>query len=638
MIIAGEGGGAVPGHRAYKMTPVNKKSPIWEYYEICSENNKLAQCLLCSIKISRGGEGKKATTTSLKNHLKTKHADQYAALINVPSTNGSNTGGTSTSTDSKMPAVPGTSRSKERQLTLKETSERKLLWDINDPKSIKYHYLIGEMIALDNEPLSLVERVGFQRLMANALPHYKVPGRTYMTEKIVPDIYNRICAKIEASISQAAALSVTSDIWTCHHNNESFLSFTAHWISPEFILEHGVLAMKSFPGSHSGINIAKELNAITERWNIPQSKIHLLVHDSGSNMIKGVRDAGYDSGRCFIHSLQRAIEESLKSQPEVQQMIAAARRIVIHFNHSGLAEQKLKSIQQELNLPNHQLVQDVSTRWNSTYYLMERLLEQKRAVSLYITDHETLINLTHAQWELLEQCIKLLKPFEEITKITSSGISCISEVIPHAVTLLKYLGKAETAEKVPNLVSMRSSLQAELERRFSFDEKKQISAERARQKILLEALKISCDESSSTDDDSSPLRKKRNLNENDKTIEIHDSFWNCFEEVATDNMRNANDEEDVEKNAVANELDLYLKTVRLDRKADPYKWWLANEKQYPNLSKFAKVYLSSPGSSVYSERLFSEAGNIYDEKRNRLLPKNAEKLVFYPSQLTIDQF
>lgn len=597
-------------------------------------------------------------TTSLKNHLRTKHAKQYATLTDVSSTSDSNKGGTSTSTDSKIPAVPGTSRSRDRQLTLKETSERKLLWDINDPKSIKYHYLIGEMIALDNEPLSLVERVGFQRLMATAVPHYRVPGRTYMTEKVVPDIYNRIWSKIEASISQATAVSVTSDIWTCQHNNESFVSFSAHWISPEFILEHGVLAMKPFPGSHSGTNIAKELNAITEKWNIPKSKIHLLVHDSGANMIKGVRDAGYDSGRCFVHSLQRAIEESLKSQPEVLQIVAAARRIVTHFNHSGLAEQKLKSIQEELNLPNHQLVQDVSTRWNSTYYLMERLLEQKRAVSLYITDHETLNNLTHAQWELMEQCIKLLKPFEEITKITSSGISCVSEVIPHAVTLLKYLGKAETAERVPNLVIMRSSLQAELEKRFNFDENYKylvatfldprfktsflglVQAERARQKILLEALKLSCnDESSSTDDDSSPLRKRRNLNENDMTIETHDSFWNCFEEVATDNMRNSNnDEENVEKITVANEIDFYLKTIRLDRKADPYKWWSANETQYPNLSKFAKVYLSSPGSSVYSERLFSEAGIIYDEKRNRLLPSNAEKLVFIHHNLPLINF
>lgn len=159
-----------------------------------------------------------------------------------------------------------------------------------------------------------------------------------------------------------------------------------------------------------------------------------------------------------------------------------------------------------------------------------------------------------------------------------------------------------------------------------------------RQTILLEALKKSCDEPSSTD--SSPARKKRNLNENDRTVEveIHDSFWNCFEEVATDNMGNANDEGDAEKNDVANELDFYLKTVRLDRKANPYKWWSANEKQYPNLSKFAKVYLSSPGSSVYSERLFSEAGNVYDEKRNRLLPKNAEKLVFIHHNLPLINF
>ncbi|CAF4951658.1 unnamed protein product [Pieris macdunnoughi] len=137
------------------------------------------------------------------------------------------------------------------------------------------------MIALDNEPLSLVERVGFQRLMATAVPHYRVSGRTFMTEKVIPDI------------SKATAVSVTSDIWTCQHNNESFLSFTAHWISPEFILEHGVLALKSFPGSHSGANIAKELEAITERWNIPKSKTHLLVHDSGANMIQ--------LGALFIH-------------------------------------------------------------------------------------------------------------------------------------------------------------------------------------------------------------------------------------------------------------------------------------------------------------------------------------------------
>lgn len=42
------------------MASVKRKSPLWEYFDINSENNKLALCLLCCVNISRGGEGKKA--------------------------------------------------------------------------------------------------------------------------------------------------------------------------------------------------------------------------------------------------------------------------------------------------------------------------------------------------------------------------------------------------------------------------------------------------------------------------------------------------------------------------------------------------------------------------------------------------
>lgn len=143
-------------------------------------------------------------------------------------------------------------------------------------------------------------------------------------------------------------MSVTSDMWTNQHNYESFLSFTGHWLSPELSLEHGVLAMKPFIGAHTGDNIANEINAITDLWDIPPSKIHLVVHDSGANMIKGVRVAQYESAKCFIHSLQRCVEKCLKAQEDVLEMVGAARRIVTHFNHSGVAQHKLKSIRQEL--------------------------------------------------------------------------------------------------------------------------------------------------------------------------------------------------------------------------------------------------------------------------------------------------
>lgn len=414
--------------------------------------------------------------------------------------------------------------------------------------------------------------------------------------------------------------------------------------------------MKPFLGSHTGENIAKELNTVAIRWDIEKGKIHLLIHDSGANMVKGVRLAEYDSARCFIHTLQRAINESLQAQDEVTTMIATGRRLVTHFNHSGLAQEKLLAIQKELNLPEHQLVQDISTRWNSTFYMIERLLEQKRAISLFVADHETLTNLTAQNWCLMEQCFNLLKPFAEITKITSSGLSCISEVIPHVAVLKKYLDKEETEERTPDLVRMRASLKSQLESRFNslnqdsnyliatyLDPRFKtnflgvVEAERARQEILLEYLKMSCEESSSSSSSSTPAKKSRGEEtESAVSREAHDTLWACFNEVA--NEANNSQSHHGERNAIACEIDFYLKAVRIDRDRNPYTWWAANAAQYPKLTKVAKIFLSAPSSSVYSERLSSEAGLVYEDKRNRLLPPNAEKLVFIHHNLPLVQY
>ncbi|KAF9799911.1 hypothetical protein SFRURICE_013648, partial [Spodoptera frugiperda] len=143
------------------MSSSKTRSPIWQYFDLNSDDNKYAVCLLCHVKISRGGEGKKAGTSAMSNHLKSKHPEEFK-LIN------------------------------------KKKTEQ-------------------------------------------ALPRYELPSRTYISQKIVPDIYNRIHDKIKTNISKAIAVSVTSDIWTCLHNSSSFLSFTAHWLSPEFQLQHGYL-------------------------------------------------------------------------------------------------------------------------------------------------------------------------------------------------------------------------------------------------------------------------------------------------------------------------------------------------------------------------------------------------------------
>ena len=59
-----------------------------------------------------------------------------------------------------------------------------------------------------------------------------------------------------------------------------------------------------------------------------------------------------------------------------------------------------------------------------------------------------------------------------------------------------------------------------------------------------------------------------------------------------------------------------------------FTWWNNNKSRFPLLAKMAQRYLTAPPTSVPSERVFSGASDIYDEKRNRLSPEKAEVLLF----------
>jgi len=105
-----------------------------------------------------------------------------------------------------------------------------------------------------------------------------------------------------------------------------------------------------------------------------------------------------------------------------------------------------------------------------------------------------------------------------LTKIVSSEISCVSETIPHVVTLKRYCNKENTVELTPQVSNVRIMIEHGLNHRFAnlMDDKKfmlttllvprykmtfftdQLQVEKARQYLLLESL-ISVYESSSDD-------------------------------------------------------------------------------------------------------------------------------------------
>jgi len=66
---------------------------------------------------------------------------------------------------------------------------------------------------------------------------------------------------------------------------------------------------------------------------------------------------------------------------------------------------------------------------------------------------------------------------------------------------------------------------------------------------------------------------------------------------------------------------------------DPLVWWKANEYKFPVIAKLAKKYLSIVATSVPSERLFSQAGQVVSQKRARLMPSRVNDLLFLNSFL-----
>ncbi|CAM4568595.1 unnamed protein product [Leuciscus chuanchicus] len=174
------------------------------------------------------------------------------------------------------------------------------------------------------------------------------------------------------------------------------------------------------------------------KWKIPKSNVHVVLRDNASNMKKAMDEMDVPSLGCFAHTLQLVVHEELLSQRSVSDALANGRKIVAHFKHSPLATTRLEDIQKDLQMPTKRLHQDVATRCNSIYYMVESLLEQKRSISAYGTNHNLPVTLTANQWTLLEKIITVLAPFEELTRQISSSTSSAAEVLP-SVTVLKRL-------------------------------------------------------------------------------------------------------------------------------------------------------------------------------------------------------
>ena len=297
--------------------------------------------------------------------MKSKHLEEYKKYEDLCSDEqqGSSTNG------------KGSREAQLRQLTLVEAEQLHKPWDINDQQAKLIHVKIGEMIARDCQPYSLVKDAGFISLVHVLEPRYHIPSRKYFRETVIPGIVNTIESKIKAKLQGIKYISCTTDIWSSEVNSDSLLSFTVHWVDGTFHQFLAILQVQPLEQRHMGEYIAMKLSKILSDLNISKEQVHCMLRDNGSNMIKAMDETCLPCFRCFAHTLQLVIHDGLLTQHVVVDLFAVCRSIVGHFKHSSVAYHKLAAIQENLRLPKHTLKQDVSTRWNSSLYMIQSILE-----------------------------------------------------------------------------------------------------------------------------------------------------------------------------------------------------------------------------------------------------------------------
>ncbi|XP_053575545.1 zinc finger BED domain-containing protein 6-like [Bombina bombina] len=720
------------------MTPRSRSSAVggsvvWNFYSVDKLDQSKATCKICNKKISRGKAGSNLGTTSLRSHMNSRHKviwDRYLnknlALSTERNTNVmlpptanddgfNNTSRSSCSSSNQLLSnlVPssGSTAVSKRQSTLQVAFESGQKYPPNHERVRQINFKVAKMLAIDMLPFKFVEGQGFRELMQSVVPRWQIPSRHYFSRKGVPEIHKIVLQNVgkQLEMSECNKVHITTDMWTSPQGAD-YMTVTAHWVSfavsndsNEYVSsrpmrrisyrKHATLCMNSFERkNHNAANILNKLNEVINDWFLPRSlTVGFVASDNGSNIVCALKNGQMIHVPCFAHILNLVVNKFLSDSTHIHDMLNASRKICSHFHRSYHAQNSLLTLQENNNLPRHQLIIDVSTRWNSTFDMLQRLYEQRKAIIEYLmTLRKTLdgVHLTSAQWHLMSDVCKVLQPFKEATLMVSEQDASLSQVLPLISLLETRLSSlhqvqdnclSDSAEdendielfdlaqlgrklilcllKDPRIISIKKRdeylLATLLDPRFkgqmyNFVDGKEHTVERCKGVLIYKVkqeieINQRANSNNSTNQSSSSCTGSGrtsfpdcNSSESDSISDNSvcggnstNSLWGLFGKygiMATG--QDARLHEDNQCSAVQMVTAYMLDNTFIEPRSDPLSYWKSKKILWPELSHIAFQYLSCPPTSVQSERVFSAAGSVVTDHRNRLSSVNVDRLTF----------
>ncbi|CAK5276396.1 unnamed protein product [Mycena citricolor] len=359
------------------------------------------------------------------------------------------------------------------------------------PFSIKALVLqIIRVIVANDLSLNLINNRKFRDLMLllnQSLLDSQIPHRTTLHVAIIVQWETYYGSLKQALQSLLGEISFTLDLWSSK-GMYPYLAVTLHWLARNGqtkanYIRHALLAFRRVRGSHSGTRIARIMIQILSAAGIVEKAGHFTMDNASSNtlfmqhlkeeIVEIVPDSTFKAAdrqvRCFSHIINLCSQAVNKAMEKIDRRnaeetvtnsgtktaagpIRRARKTVAYVQKSGQRWDALEDVIKEGNktqlwleknenamthveLKAVQLLPDVKTRWDSMFYMLQRLRYLKQPVIKYFTSspkHQQFIHKLETQhWNRLELLeLVLQQPHVVQTVMAWEGTPMMAEAIP----------------------------------------------------------------------------------------------------------------------------------------------------------------------------------------------------------------
>ncbi|PAV90487.1 hypothetical protein WR25_27141 [Diploscapter pachys] len=308
--------------------------------------------------------------------------------------------------------------------------------DGGDASPNRIDHAITEFIARDMVPLGVVEGSGFAALMRVVQPNYEVKGMRYYSNRVLPQLYERMKERVKTALDSASAVAFSSDVRSDDTGN-SFLSCTAHCIDP-VKLKPTHFAIGIFPfkkdGRISSIIFHNIMDCLKE-FGVERERRLIFVLDPASNITATRIMLDLPVINCYTNSIELSIRQGIEKM-EAGLVIEKIKMIVHRIRNSPAQKNIALACFAECNLP----PEDASVKWITLYNSVTRFLENRHAVRKFVhanqlpmasEKEERMPVLSDEEWNLLFKVQKLLAPFTAMTKyLQPRPLAHLSVIIP----------------------------------------------------------------------------------------------------------------------------------------------------------------------------------------------------------------